>query len=127
MKNNNPILKYILISFGFISLFLGIIGIVVPLLPTTPFVLLAAFLFCKSSDKYHKWIYENKVFGKYLKDYKEGLGISLRLKAFVISLLYITILYSVFFVVNNLWLKLLLIVIAVAVSVHLFMIKTRKD
>lgn len=63
--------KYLFILLGFISLIFGIIGIVTPVLPTTPFILLSAYLFSKSSKKWHDFILNNKVFGKYIKDYQE--------------------------------------------------------
>ncbi|HBF88270.1 MAG TPA: DUF454 domain-containing protein [Bacteroidales bacterium] len=120
-------MKYLFIVLGIFSLFFGIIGLFLPLLPTTPFLLLSAFLFCRSSKKLHNWLHNNRIFGKYLKSYSEGRGISLKLKIFVLTLLYGTILYSVFFVVENSLIKILLIGIAVGVSVHIFAIKTNKN
>lgn len=127
MKTQKPILKFFVLALGFTSLILGIIGIVVPILPTTPFILLSAFLFLHSSKKLHNWLHENKFFGKYLKSYREGNGIPLKMKIFFLIILNTSILYSVFYVVSNIWVNAVLIVIAISVSIHIFMIKTNKN
>lgn len=119
--------KYIFIALGFFFVGLGIIGIFVPLLPTTIFLIIAAYFFAKSSEKYYNWLITNKYFGKFIKDYREGKGVPLKAKTISITVLWFTILYSVFFVVNLIWLKLLLIAIAIGVSWHLLSLKTRVD
>ena len=63
----NIFLRYLLIVFGTFFLFLGLIGIILPLLPTTPFLLLAAACYARSSKKYHSWLLKNKLFGSYIK------------------------------------------------------------
>ena len=127
MKTEKSILKFFVLALGFASLILGIIGIVVPILPTTPFILLSAFLFLHSSKKLHNWLHENRFFGKYLKSYREGYGIPLKMKLFFVAILNASILYSVFYVVSNIWINVFLIVIAISVSIHLFMIKTNHN
>ena len=120
------ILKLILIVSGIISLILGFIGIFLPVLPTTPFVLLAASCFAKSSDKFYYWLINNKIFGSYIKDYREQKGIPLRVKIFAISFLWATILTSFYFM-PLLWVKLLLIIVAIGVTIHLVSIRTKKQ
>ena len=61
--------KTITIILGFISIFLGVIGILLPILPTTPFILLSGYLFSKSSTKFHNWLINHKYLGKYIKNY----------------------------------------------------------
>jgi len=119
--------KYIYITLGFFFVGLGVLGIFVPLLPTTVFLLIAAYLFAKSSDKYYNWLITNKYFGKFIRDYREGKGVPLKVKTISLTALWVTILFSVFFVVKVLWLKLLLIAIAIGVSWHLLSLKTRLD
>lgn len=63
--------KRLLFVLGFVSLILGIVGIILPLLPTTPFLLLSAYCFSRSSEKFHNYILNNKVFGQYIRDYNE--------------------------------------------------------
>ncbi|MFX1374766.1 MAG: YbaN family protein [Promethearchaeota archaeon] len=72
---------------GFISLILGVIGIVIPILPTTPFLLLASAAFAKSSKRFHKWLLNNKILGSYIRNYKEGKGMPVKIKVMTLTLL----------------------------------------
>lgn len=119
--------KYIFISLGFFFVGLGILGIFIPLLPTTVFLLIAAYFFAKSSEKYYHWLLTNKYFGKFIRDYREGKGIPLKTKTITLTILWATILYSVFFVTEVFWVRILLILIAIGVSWHLLSLKTRTD
>ncbi|MFW9829380.1 MAG: DUF454 family protein [Candidatus Thorarchaeota archaeon] len=116
---------------GFISLILGIIGIAIPILPTTPFLLIASAAFAKSSSRFNRWLLNNKILGAYIKNYREGKGLPLKIKIITISILWITILITLTFLSGLLWLQILLILIAIAVSIHIILIKpkdlSRKD
>lgn len=109
---------------GTIFLVLGGVGIILPILPTTPFLLLSLACYYQSSKRMHNWMLHNKWFGSYLRNYTEGKGISLKAKLFTISLLWILIGYSVFFVVNIMIVQILLFVIAIGVSIHLIKLPT---
>lgn len=122
MKNN--IIKGILIISGTFFLAIGIIGIFIPLLPTTPFLLLAAACYIRGSKKLYNKLIENKWVGEYIKNYQEGYGIPLKVKIYTISLLLITILFSVFFIIQNFWIKIILLLIAFIVTFHILSIKT---
>ena len=124
---SNRVLRYLLIIFGTIFLGFGIIGIFFPVLPTTPFLLLAAACYARSSKRVYDWLMNNKWFGTYIKNYREGRGVPLKFKIFTISLLWLTILFSVFFVINNFWIKIILILIAIGVTIHILTIKTYKQ
>ena len=124
---SNRFFRYLLISAGTIFLGFGIIGIFLPVLPTTPFLLLAAACYARSSKRFYDWLMNNKWFGTYIKNYREGRGVPLKFKVFTISLLWITILVSVFFVINNYLIDLLLIIIAIGVTIHILTIKTYKQ
>ncbi len=119
-------LRYVLIAIGTISVALGFLGILLPVLPTTPFLLLAAACYIRSSRRFYCWLINNRFCGKYIQNYREKNGIPLKLKIFVISLLWITILASVIFVVDLLVIRILLVLIAVGVTVHISRIKTLK-
>jgi uncharacterized membrane protein YbaN (DUF454 family) len=93
----HPITRTLLIIAGIVSLALGIIGIPIPLLPTTPFLLLSAFLFGRSSVKLYNWLINHRYFGPFIRDYREKRGVNLKIKIGSITILWITILYSVFF------------------------------
>lgn len=125
-KTSNKILKLILIITGSLFVVIGIIGIFIPLLPTTPFLLLAAALFARSSDKFYKLITNNKWFGAYIKDYNEGKGIRLKVKISAIIILWISIIISVLFL-KLLILKLSLMFIALLATTYIISIKTVKN
>jgi broad specificity phosphatase PhoE/uncharacterized membrane protein YbaN (DUF454 family) len=118
------IIKVILIVIGTVSLILGIMGIVLPLLPTTPFLLLSAACYLRGSEKLYTLLISNKYVGKYISDYREGRGIPKRAKIYALILLWSTIGFSVIFVIPLLWVKVLLVAIAVAVTIHISNIKT---
>ena len=120
------LLKAFLIVIGFISVGLGILGMFLPVLPTTPFLLLAAACFAKSSKRFYYWLLNNKWFGSYLKNYREGKGIPLKIKIMALSFLWSTILLSTIFFLDNIYLRILLISIAVGVTIHISLIKTKK-
>jgi len=127
-KNNLPnnFIKGILIVTGTTLVGLGILGIFLPLLPTTPFLLLAAVCYAKSSQRFYDWLLGNKWFGKYIKNYREGNGIPLKIKIFSVSLLWLTILFSVIFIVKIIFVRILLIIIAIGVSIHISSVRTKK-
>jgi hypothetical protein len=120
-------LKYLLIAIGTLSVALGFLGIFLPVLPTTPFLLLAAACYIRSSERFYCWLINNRYCGKYIRDYREKKGIPLKLKIYVISLLWITILASIIFIIDPPVIRILLIVIAVGVTIHLTTIKTIRE
>ncbi|MFH1013858.1 MAG: YbaN family protein [Thermoplasmatota archaeon] len=121
----NVILSKILIGSGTFFLLIGIIGIFIPILPTTPFLLLAAACYAKGSKKFYNWLINNKWFGEYIKNYRERKGIPLSVKIISITILWITISFSTFIVVPNLLIQIILIIIAVGVTIHILTIKTK--
>lgn len=86
--------KKIFLLLGWISFLLGMLGVVVPLLPTTPFILLTAALFAKSSKKNEEWIKSRKVYKKYVVPYKERGGLTLRSKLEILLSSYTILLIS---------------------------------
>ena len=81
-------------GLGWFSLFLGFIGIFLPLLPTTPFVLLAAYFFSKGSEKLHAWLLANKRFGPMIANWQQHGAISKRAKTMSISMMFLGSLYT---------------------------------
>ncbi len=120
-------MRLTLIVCGTICAALGIIGIFVPLLPTTPFLLLAAACYGRSSERFYNWLLNNRVFGRYVRGYLEKRGISLKVKGITLVLLWATIILSAIFATDALWLRILLITIAVGVTIHILWIRTLKD
>ncbi|UOR10813.1 YbaN family protein [Halobacillus amylolyticus] len=104
--------KIILIIVGFLSLGLGLAGILLPLLPTTPFLLLAAACFVRSSNKLYYWLITNKWFGSYIRDFRAGNGIPLKAKVIGVTTLWISIIYSAFFIVPLVTVRIVMLLVA---------------
>lgn len=119
--------KIVLIFLGTVFVALGVVGMFLPLVPTTVFLLLAAFCYSRSSEKFHTWLITNRWCGSYIKNYTDGVGMTVRDKATTISLLWMTLSVSMWFVQARLWLAALLAAIGIGVTVHLLWIKTRRD
>ncbi|MDZ4197704.1 MAG: YbaN family protein [Kiritimatiellia bacterium] len=109
---------------GSLSLALGVVGLFLPVLPTTPFLLLAAACYARSSKRFYDALLTNRWCGEYIRNYREGRGIPRRVKGFTLLLLWLTIGSSAVFAVSLWWVKLLLLGIAVAVTIHLLWLKT---
>ncbi|MFS0674805.1 YbaN family protein [Ornithinibacillus sp. 179-J 7C1 HS] len=100
--------RIFLLGVGLISLGLAIIGIILPLIPTTPLLLLAATCFIRSSDRLYKWLITHKYLGPYIKNYREGKGIPLTAKIVSVMLLWTSILFTIFFDIPLIAVKILL-------------------
>ncbi|MBK8465594.1 MAG: YbaN family protein [Chloracidobacterium sp.] len=118
--------KATLIFFGTVCVGLGVLGIFLPLMPTTVFLLMAAYCYSRSSERFHNWLLNNRWLGRYIKNYKSGEGISVRQKATTIAILWASIGFSIWYVAGAFWLTLLLAAIAIGVTIHLVMIKTHR-
>lgn len=118
--------RKLLIGAGTLSTGLGIIGVFVPILPTTPFLLLAAACYMRSSERFYQWLMNNKIFGAYVRNYIEGRGMPMRIKIFTILLLWLTIGLTITFGVQNIIIRIILICIAIGVTAHIVLIKKRK-
>ncbi len=111
-------LKLALNIVGILAVLLGIIGIFLPLLPTTPFLLLAAACFARGSKRMHNWLLSHRLFGEYLRNYEEGRGIPARAKAIAMLMMWSSLAYTAWRY-EPLWLRLSLLAMGVGVSVYL--------
>ena len=119
-------MKYLLIILGSISLALGVIGIFLPLLPTTPFLLLSAALYVRSSDKLYQWLIHQKYLGTYIRNFREHKAIPLRAKIISVSMAWITLTYCAISISEQIWIKAMFILLAIGISVHILSYKTLK-
>ena len=118
--------RRLLIGAGTLCTGLGIIGVFVPILPTTPFLLLAAACYMRSSERFYQWLINNRIFGAYVRNYIEGRGMPVRIKIFTILLLWLTIGLTIAFGVQNTIIRIVLVCIAIGVTVHIVLIRKRK-
>lgn len=117
-------MKYIYILFGSIFVFLGVVGIFLPLLPTTPFLLLAATLYVRSSERLYSWLLHQRLLGPYLRNFMERKAIPLHAKIIAISMMWGTMLYCIFFLIPLVWVKILMAAIACGVTIYILSFKT---
>lgn len=117
-------MRILFLFIGILSLVLGVIGIFLPVLPTTPFLLLSATLFLRSSQKLYDWLLSHPYLGEYIRNFKEHKAIPLRVKVVSVSLVWITLLYCALFVAREWWMSAMFIAIALGVSIHILKYKT---
>ena len=123
----NVLVRVVFFAAGTICLTLAAVGVFLPILPTTPFLLLTAAFYLRSSERMYTWLYENRYFGEYLRNYRDGRGIPLNTKLLTVAMLWAAISYSILFVTMHWALNVLLTVIAAAVSAHILQIPTLKN
>ena len=116
--------RFLWVVGGTIFVGIGIVGVFLPLLPTTPFLLLAAFLYARGSERFYAWLLGNRWFGDYLRRYREGRSMTRRHKAITLALLWLGIGASAGFLVPQGWARLLLAVVAVGVTAHILCLGT---
>jgi uncharacterized protein len=110
---------YLLICIGWLSVTLGVIGAFLPILPTTPFILFAAWCFARSSERFHQWILENKYFGPIISQWENGNGISSKIRTRALLMMWFSLCFSML-IIRQWWAILLLGCIGIAVTVYLF-------
>jgi len=122
--NKPSMRKWLLVAIGVLSVGLATAGIFLPVLPTTPFLLLAAACFVRSSDRFYRWLINHRVFGAYIRNYREHRAITLQAKIVTLTLLWATIGYSAFVVIDSLPVRIVLLLIAVGVTAHVLCLRT---
>jgi uncharacterized membrane protein YbaN (DUF454 family) len=123
-EQRNPVIRYVLLAIGWLSVALGVIGIFLPVLPTTPFLLLAAACFMRSSKRFYLWLVNHRQLGPWIVDYLEGQGIPLKGKVYAISLMWLSIGLSCY-LVPLFWARAFMLSSAVLVSLYILKQKTR--
>ncbi len=127
MKNKKTLsapVRYLLIIMGWFFVLLGVIGIFLPVMPTTVFLLIAASLFARSSEKFYNALLNNKYLGSYIKNYRIHRGMTIKSKITAIVVMNLAIGYSAIFAVDMLWLKIVLFLIAISLTIFFISMKT---
>jgi uncharacterized membrane protein YbaN (DUF454 family) len=132
-KKGQKIIRALWLAVGLVCVGLGAIGMVLPILPTTPFLLAAAACFCKSSKRMYDWLLSNRWFGEYIRNYREGRGLPMRTKITALAVMWATIGVSTVFLLNRLLppqlilpMQIVMIAVAVGVSIHILRLPTFK-
>ncbi|MGB6102885.1 MAG: YbaN family protein [Pusillimonas sp.] len=108
---------------GTLALILAILGIFLPLLPTTPFLLLASACYLRGSKRLHRWLLANRVLGPYLADLQAGRGIPLRTKIVALTIMWASLAFSAWYVPLP-WVRPLLLIPGIGVTIYLLRMKT---
>jgi uncharacterized membrane protein YbaN (DUF454 family) len=116
----------LLIIIGSLSLGLGILGIFLPILPTTPFLLLSATCYFHGSERMYTWLMNHPRFGPYIRSFREDKSIPLRVKIVSVAMVWITLLYCAVFVTDVIWLRTFFLMLAAGITWHILSYKTRK-
>jgi uncharacterized membrane protein YbaN (DUF454 family) len=117
--------RILLNALGFLAIGLGTAGIFLPLLPTTPFVLLAAGCFARANPKMYHWIGKSKYFGEYIRNYYEKKGISMQTRVRALIFLWVTLgVSAAIFRTVHVWI--ILGIVGIGVSIHLLLIRGKK-
>ena len=119
-------MKILYTVLGSLSLALGILGIFLPVLPTTPFLLLSAAMYMRGSHRLYDWLMAHKHLGSYIKNFREHRALPLRVKTVSVSMVWATLLYCAFFVAKEWWMSVMFIAIAIGVTVHILSYRTLK-
>ena len=119
MLVENRSLRWILLISGWVAFVLGMVGLLLPVVPTTPFLLLAAACWVRSSPRFYLWLITHRWFGRYLRYYLNGQGIPRRIKALAIGLLWLTILPTALLIVPHTWASASMMAVGLLVSLYL--------
>ena len=120
------VLRSLFLALGFLFLGIAFVGVAVPLIPTVGPVIFAAFFFSKSSERFDTWLVNNRLFGGIVRDWRAGLGFSVRAKTIAIIAIITTFTISVVFVVEPMFLKIGLIVFASGLVVYITRLPTKR-
>ena len=118
--------RLLFVVLGSIFLALGFIGVIVPGLPTTPFLLLSAACYVRSSKRLHYWLLNHKIFGKFIRDFKEKRSVPIKSKIISLLIMWSMISLSVFVFIDSLYIKGGIVVLGIAGTAVILLIGTRR-
>lgn len=122
----NRWLRGVYIALGFLSLGVGIVGTILPGIPTTMPIILAAFFFSKSSQRFDDWMVNHKVFGPLVRDWRAGRGFTARAKTIAIVAIAITFTITVGWMVQNTAVRVALVVLALSITAYILRLPTKQ-
>lgn len=122
----SDLVRWVLIGCGWASVVAGAIGVVLPLVPTIPFLLLAAACFARSSERFHTWLVEHNHLGPLVRHYRHGDGIPPKAKGMAIGMVWVSFPASAFLLVPVVWVRIVLMAVAIAVTLYLLGLPTSR-
>ena len=120
-------MKYFYIGLGFLFLIIGLIGIVLPFLPTTPFLLLTVFFFAKGSERVHRWFVGSKIYQDHLKDFHEQRALTMKAKISILTLSTSMLLVGFYFTPSWIGKSIIIAVLLIKYWFFFFWIKTLEE
>jgi uncharacterized membrane protein YbaN (DUF454 family) len=124
-EHGSPVVRAMFLVAGVVALALGVVGVFLPVLPTTPLVLLAAACFARSYRPFHEWLVGHRLFGPMLREWHEHRSIPHRTKIIAIAMMAAGLGASILFAVDAPWLKVLLALLGVVLGVYLYRLPSR--
>jgi uncharacterized membrane protein YbaN (DUF454 family) len=124
-EHASPLVRALFLTGGTVCVALGFVGLFVPVLPTTPFMLLAAACYARASPRLYDWLLANRTFGPLIYEWRKHRSIPYRTKIGAIALMGSTLAVSIVLFVEPLWLKLALALVGVALAVWLYRLPSR--
>lgn len=122
--SRTTLIRLLLNTAGTLAIILGLIGVVLPLIPTTPFMLLALACYMRSSPRMANWMLTNRIFGSYLQDFQSNRGIPLKTKIIALCLMWTSLAISAWFMPVA-WARPVLLIPGLGVTIYLWRYKTR--
>lgn len=115
--------KKLIVIFGTIFLLLGVVGIFLPILPTTPFLLLASYCYFRGSERLHTWLNNHNILGPYIRNYMEHRSVKKNVKIYALLMLWISLIFAIIMLPKIVF-KVMLAVIGTVVSIHILKLRT---
>lgn len=120
------LLRRLYVAAGFFSLFIGLLGLLIPIFPTSPFLLLAATLFARGSERFYRWLLNNRYCGKQIRSWRNNEGLTIQMKMMVTVAIAGTLTFSTVFFVPYIPVKIIMILIAISISVYIWRQPTKR-
>lgn len=124
-EHASPVVRWLLLVVGTVFVALGLIGLFLPVLPTTPFMLLAAACYARASKRFYDWLLSNRTFGPMIHEWRKHRSIPYRTKLAAIGLMLATLAISIVFFVEPAWLKAVLAAMGLALAVWMYRLPSR--
>ncbi len=125
--SSSPIVRWLFVIGGTTSLVLGLIGLFLPIVPTTPFLLLTAFCYARGSERFYRWLLTNKYFGSYIRAWRNNEGVPIKVKVYALALLWYVLTMSAIFVVPLWQVRVLFFLVGAGVTIYIVRLPTRRS